>query len=223
MATKPKKRHRLVILISGRGSNMRALIDAAQAPDYPAQVVKVISNRPDAAGLNTAATAGIATAIVDHKVFEDRESFEAALDAAIAEAKPDLICLAGFMRILTAQFVRRWQDRMINIHPSLLPAFKGLHIHERVLEAGVRFTGATVHFVSPEMDDGPVIVQAAVPVLAQDDAISLSARVLAQEHRIYPMAVRWIAEGRVRVSGRRVLIDGAPAAPAPTINPLIES
>ncbi len=221
MALKPQKRRRLVILISGRGSNMRALIDAAQTQGYPAEVVKVISNRPDAAGLKTAAAAGIATAIVDHKAFEDRESFETALDAAIAKAKPDLICLAGFMRILTAQFVRRWQDRLINIHPSLLPAFKGLHIHERVLESGVRFTGATVHFVSPEMDDGPVIVQAAVPVLATDDEVSLSARVLAQEHRIYPLAVRWIAEGRVRVSGRRVLIDGAEQAPAPTINPQI--
>lgn len=216
-------KHRLAVLISGRGSNMRALIEAAQAPGYPARIVKVIANRPDAAGLDFARAQGIETAVVDHKNFDGRPAFEDALNGAIAQAQPDLVCLAGFMRILTADFVRRWQDRMINIHPSLLPAFKGLHTHERVLESGARFTGATVHFVRPEMDDGPIIVQAAVPVLAGDDADRLAARVLEQEHVIYPLAVRLIAEGRVRVAGRHVAIDGAGLAPGPVVNPMPES
>lgn len=220
MTQQPLRKHRLVVLISGRGSNMRALIEATQAPDYPAQIVKVIANRPDAAGLAFASAQGIEALVINHKDYQDRPAFEAALNAAIAEAAPDLVCLAGFMRILTADFVRRWQDRLINIHPSLLPAFKGLHTHERVLEAGARFTGASVHFVRPEMDDGPIIVQAVVPVLADDDADRLAARVLAQEHVLYPLAVRLIAEGRVRVSGRHVLIDGASMAPSPVVNPM---
>ncbi|RME65407.1 MAG: phosphoribosylglycinamide formyltransferase, partial [Alphaproteobacteria bacterium] len=219
MARIPRSKRRLVVLISGRGSNMLALIGAAKSADYPAAVVKIISNNPNAAGLASAKAARVETAVVNHKDFAARAAFEAALDDAIASAKPDLICLAGFMRILSADFVRRWQDRMINIHPSLLPAFKGLHTHERVLESGVRFTGATVHFVRARTDDGPIIIQAAVPVLPGDDVKSLAARVLAEEHVIYPHAVRLIAEGRVRVIGRHVRIEAPGPAPAPVVNP----
>ena len=213
------KRLRLGILISGRGSNLQALIAAAAAPDYPAEIALVLSNRPDAAGLGRATAAGLATAVVDHKRFGERAAFDAEIDRALRTHRVELVCLAGFMRLLTPGFVAAWSDRMINIHPSLLPAFKGLHTHARALAAGVRFAGCTVHFVRPEMDEGPIIVQAAVPVLAGDDEASLAARVLEAEHRCYPQAVRWIAEGRARIVDGRVVIDGAPAPPDGLINP----
>jgi phosphoribosylglycinamide formyltransferase-1 len=208
------KRLKLGVLISGRGSNLQALIDAAAAPDYPAEIALVLSNRPDAQGLARAANAGLKTAVVDHKRFADRAAFDAELDRTLRGDGIELVCLAGWMRLLTNGFVATWTDRMINIHPSLLPAFKGLHTHARALAAGVRVVGCTVHFVRPEMDEGPIIVQAAVPVLAGDDEATLAARVLEAEHRCYPLAVRWIAEGRVRVDGERAAIDGVPAGAA---------
>lgn len=212
-------RLRVSVLISGRGSNLQALIDAAAAPGFPAEVVLVLSNDPGAQGLARAERAGIATRVVDHHAFADRAGFEAALDDALVAAGSELVCLAGFMRLLGEGFVGRWRDRLINIHPSLLPAFKGLRTHERALAAGVRFSGCTVHFVRPAMDDGPIIVQAAVPVHAGDDADALAARVLAEEHRIYPLAMRLIAEGRVRVVDDRVEIDDAVAPPGAPVNP----
>lgn len=210
---------KIAVLISGRGSNLQALIDAAQSPGFPAQIAIVISNVPDVEGLKRAERAGIATSVVDHKNFDGRGPFEDALHAELVAAGVELVCLAGFMRLLTEGFVGRWLDRMINIHPSLLPAFKGLHTHERALEAGVRFGGCTVHFVRPAMDDGPIIVQAAVPILMNDTADALSARVLAEEHRIYPLAVKLIAEGRVRVDDARVIISDAQAPAVSMINP----
>jgi len=210
---------RLAVLISGRGSNLQALIDAAAAPDYPAEIALVLSNRPTAAGLGRAAAAGLPTDVIDHTRFATRAEFDAALDAALRARAVELVCLAGFMRLLTPAFVAAWSDRMINIHPSLLPSFKGLHTHERALAAGVRFTGCTVHYVRPEMDEGPIIVQAAVPIRADDDADTLATRVLAAEHHCYPMAVRWIAEGRVRIEGDRALIDGPLSSPNSAINP----
>lgn len=182
-----------VILISGRGSNMEALLKA----DISVEFAAVISNRPDARGLETARSLGVATTVVDHRGHADRKEFDAALAAEIDRHAPDLIILAGFMRVLTADFVRRYQGRMINIHPALLPAFPGLDTHARALAAGVRVHGCTVHFVTPEVDVGPIIVQAAIPVLADDDETSLAARVLEQEHRVYVQAVRWFAEGRL--------------------------
>jgi phosphoribosylglycinamide formyltransferase 1 len=192
---------RVAILISGRGSNMAALIEAAKAPDYPAAIVLVVSNRPDAHGLALAGEAGIATAIVDHRPFgEDREAFERALDAQLQAHAIDLVCLAGFMRLLTADFVRRWSGRMLNIHPALLPQFKGLHTHRRALAAAVKRHGATVHFVVPEMDSGPIVAQDSVPVLAGDTEASLAQRVLELEHRLYPLALRLVAEGRATIA-----------------------
>ena len=188
---------RVAVLISGRGSNMVSLVEAAKASDYPAEIVLVLSNRPDAAGLAHAHGAGIATAVVDHMTFgKDREAFERALQGVLDANRIELICLAGFMRLLTPSFVGRWRGAMLNIHPALLPAFKGLHTHERALEAGVKTHGATVHFVSPEMDSGEIILQAEVPVLAGDTPGTLAARVLEAEHRIYPQALRQVAEGR---------------------------
>jgi phosphoribosylglycinamide formyltransferase-1 len=213
------RRLRLAVLISGRGSNLQALIDAVAAPDYPAEIAIVISNRPQAQGLARAQAAGIACRVIDHKDFPDRTTFDAALDGVLREHAVELVCLAGFMRLLTDGFVTAWQDRMINIHPSLLPAFKGLHTHERALAAGVRVAGCTVHYVRPEMDEGPIIVQAAVPVLPDDTPDALAARVLEAEHRCYPAAVRWIAEGRLRLVDGRVVIDGARAADAALVNP----
>lgn len=212
-------RTRLGVLISGRGSNLQALIDAGAAVDYPAAPVLVISNRPEAQGLARAAAAGIRTRVIAHGSYPDRGRFEAALTEALDEAGVELVCLAGFMRLLTAAFVTRWRDRLINIHPSLLPAFKGLDTHAQALAAGVKFTGCTVHFVRPDMDSGPIILQAAVPVRQDDSEESLAARVLAAEHRSYPLAVRWIAEGRVRLAGERVLVEGALVQPPSTINP----
>jgi phosphoribosylglycinamide formyltransferase 1 len=191
-------RKRVAILISGRGSNMAALIDAAKAPDYPAEIVLVVSNRPDALGLVHAREAGIATALIDHRAFgADREAFERAIDAALDDHRIDLVCLAGFMRLFTPWFVSRWSGRMLNIHPALLPEFKGLNTHRRALEAGAKRHGATVHFVAAEMDSGPIIVQEAVPVLDGDTEETLSRRVLEAEHRIYPEALRRVAQGRV--------------------------
>jgi phosphoribosylglycinamide formyltransferase-1 len=189
---------RVAVLISGRGSNMAALIEAAQARDYPAEIVLVVSNRPDASGLGRARQAGIATAILDHAAFaDDREAFERALDAALTAQRIDLVCLAGFMRLLTPWLVNRWNGRMLNIHPALLPQFKGLHTHRRALAAGVKRHGATVHFVVPEMDSGPIIAQDSVAVVAGDTEATLAARVLEIEHRLYPQALRLVAEGRV--------------------------
>ena len=212
-------RLKTAILISGRGSNMQALVDAAADTDYPAEIVSVISNVPGAGGLERAAQAGISTTAIDHQDFDGRASFENALHAELTEAGVELVCLAGFMRLLTAEFVERWFDRMINIHPSLLPAFKGLQTHERVLAEGVRFTGCTVHFVRPAMDAGPIIVQGAVPVLPGDDADSLAARVLNAEHRCYPHALRLVANGRTSIVDKTVIVDGAEGPTDITVNP----
>jgi len=192
---------RVAVLISGRGSNMMALVEAAQAPDYPAEIALVVSNAPDAAGLGGARRAGIETAIVDHRAFgADREDFERALDAKLHAHRIELVCLAGFMRLLTPWFVTQWSGRLLNIHPSLLPLFKGLDTHRRAIEAGAERHGATVHFVVPEMDSGPIIVQDAVPIIAGDTEETLAARVLEVEHRIYPQALRLVAEGRVTLA-----------------------
>ncbi len=204
-------RKRVGILISGRGSNMAALIEAAKAGDYPADIVLVASNRPHAGGLETARAAGIATATVDHTAYgKDRAAFERAMQAVLDKHRVEFVCLAGFMRILTAGFVGQWQGRMLNIHPALLPAFKGLDTHARALEAGVKIHGATVHFVVPEMDSGPIIAQGAVPVHDDDTEQTLAARVLAVEHRIYPLALRLLAEGRITLAGGRCRIAGPP-------------
>ena len=190
-------RKRVAILISGRGSNMAALIEAARAPDYPAEIALVVSNVPDAAGLARARAAGITTVALDHKAFgKDRAAFEAALQKILEEHRIDLICLAGFMRLFTAGFVGRWSGRMLNIHPSLLPLFPGLDPHGRALRAGAQISGATVHFVIPETDAGPIIAQESVPVLPADTPDSLAARVLDAEHRIYPIALRQVIEGK---------------------------
>jgi phosphoribosylglycinamide formyltransferase-1 len=192
---------RVAVLISGRGSNMVALIEAAKAQDYPAEIALVVSNRPDASGLARARQAGIATAIVDHRAFgEDREAFERALDGEFQAHRIDLLCLAGFMRLLTPWFVTRWSGRMLNIHPALLPQFKGLHTHRRALAAGVKRHGATVHFVVPEMDAGPIVAQDSVPVVEGDTEETLAERVLEVEHRIYPQALRLVAEGQVTLA-----------------------
>ena len=195
---------RYVILISGRGSNMQAILEAK----LPGNCVAVISNRPDAAGLAWAAARGVPTAAVDHKAFAERAAFDDALAAAIDQREPDLVVLAGFMRVLGDGFVRRYAGRLLNIHPSLLPAFPGLRTHAAALAAGVRVHGATVHFVTPSLDAGPIVIQAAVPVLAGDSEDELAARVLAQEHVIYPEAVRWFLEGRLRLADGCVRLEG---------------
>jgi phosphoribosylglycinamide formyltransferase 1 len=213
-------RLRVAVLISGRGSNMAALIAASREGDYPAEVALVVSNRGDAAGLAHAAAAGIATAVIEHVRYgKDREAFERALDAELQAHDIALICLAGFMRLLTPWFVRRWDGRLINIHPSLLPSFKGLDTHAHALAAGVKIHGASVHFVTSDLDAGPIIVQAAVPVLDADTPDSLAARVLAAEHRIYPLALKLVAEKRVHVVDGRCLIDAAGPAEGLLIAP----
>jgi phosphoribosylglycinamide formyltransferase-1 len=204
-------RKRVAVLISGRGSNMAALIEAAKAKDYPAEITLVVSNKSDAGGLVTARTAGIATEVVDHARYgKDRAAFERALQAALEKHRIEIVCLAGFMRLLTPWFVGQWQNRLLNIHPALLPAFKGLDTHKRALEAGVEMHGATVHFVVPEMDSGPIVAQGAVAVLPDDTEEKLAARALAVVHRIYPLALKLLAEGRIRVENGRCLIDGVP-------------
>jgi phosphoribosylglycinamide formyltransferase-1 len=212
-------RYKIAILISGRGSNMAALIDACREETYPAEVALVLSNRADAPGLEIAKAANIATQVIEHGEFESREAFDAAMTEALAASGVRLICLAGFMRLLSAEFCQRWRDSVINVHPSLLPAFKGLHVHERMLETGVRIAGCTVHFVRPAMDEGPILVQAAVPIAADDTPETLAARILVQEHRIYPLAVRLIAEGRARPAGGMVAIDNYALPEQILINP----
>jgi phosphoribosylglycinamide formyltransferase-1 len=206
-------RKRVAVLISGRGSNMASLIEAAKAEDYPAEIALVISNRPDAAGLELARKADVPTLVVDHRPFgKDRAAFERVLQHALDENRIEFICLGGFMRLFTAGFVLHWQGRMLNIHPSLLPSFPGLDPHGQALKAGVRISGATVHFVIPETDAGPIIVQAAVPVREDDTADTLAARVLAVEHRIYPLALMLVAQGRVRIVDDRCLVEGSAAS-----------
>jgi phosphoribosylglycinamide formyltransferase 1 len=199
----------IVILISGRGSNMEAIVRAAQHQQWPAKIAAIISNRADAAGLAFAAEHGIETAVVANKEFPTREAFDAALQQTIDRFAPDLVVLAGFMRILTAQFVEHYNGRLLNIHPSLLPGFTGLHTHQRALEAGVKLHGATVHFVTADLDHGPIVAQAVVPVLADDTEATLSARVLAQEHIIYPCAVRWFIEDQLTIEQGRVRLAAA--------------
>lgn len=215
---------RVGILISGGGSNMAALVAAARAPGFPAEIAVVISNRPDAGGIAKARAAGVPTAVVDHKAFADREAFEIAVHAELVRHDVELVCLAGFMRLLTPWFIGAWADRMINIHPALLPSYPGLHTHARAIADGVKLAGCTVHFVRQEMDVGPIVVQAAVPVLGSDTPETLAARVLAAEHRIYPLALEWIAGGRARVVRRAdgtefVTLDGEAEATGPLIWP----
>jgi phosphoribosylglycinamide formyltransferase-1 len=207
------RRKRVAILISGRGSNMRSLVEAAHDPSFPAEIALVLSNVATAPGLDFACGKGIATATVDHKAFASREDFERAMQDTLAAHDIDLVCLAGFMRLLTPWFVGQWRDRMLNIHPALLPSYRGLHTHERALADGVRIHGATVHFVEPEVDAGPIVVQAAVPVLQGDTPDKLAARVLAQEHRIYPLALKLVAGGAAQVEGARVVVAAEGAAP----------
>jgi phosphoribosylglycinamide formyltransferase 1 len=214
-----QSRRRAAVLISGRGSNLAALIDACARPDAAAEIALVISNRPNAAGIAHARAAGVAAEAVDHRAFGDREGFERSLDSALQAHEIDLVCLAGFMRVLSPWLTERWRDRLLNIHPSLLPAFPGLDTHRRALAAGVRFSGCTVHFVRAELDAGPIIVQGVVPVHQDDTPAALAARVLEAEHRCYPLALELVASGRARLEGERVVIEGAAAPDAIVINP----
>jgi phosphoribosylglycinamide formyltransferase-1 len=207
------------VLISGRGSNLQALIAARRTPGYPADIALVISNRADAYGLTLAKQARIPTAIIPHAAHPTREAFEAAIHEQLQKKSVELVCLAGFMRVLSPSFVKMWENRMLNIHPSLLPSFTGLGTHARAIAAGVRFSGCTVHFVSPELDSGPIIMQAAVPVHPQDTPDALAARVLKAEHRCYPAALRLLAENRLRIEDNRVLIDGHLAPVDTVLNP----
>ena len=197
---------RCVVLLSGRGTNLAAILEAAQAADYPAMIAGVVANKADAPGLQLARAAGLPVTVVPNANYPDRDSYDAALQVAVDAYTPDLVVLAGFMRILTPAFVNHYAGQMINIHPSLLPSFTGLHTHQRALDAGVRIHGCTVHFVTAELDHGPIIAQAAVAVHADDTATTLAARVLAEEHRIYPAAIRWFAEGRLRIAGQQVVL-----------------
>ncbi len=214
---------KVAVLISGRGTNLQSLIDTfgPDIADSPVKIVLVLSNRPDAQGLERAAKAGLKTEIVDHKSFATREDFDVAMDREIRAAGAAFIVLAGFMRLLTEGFINAWKDRMINIHPALLPAFPGLHTHQRALEAGVKLHGCTVHFVRHETDTGPIIAQAAVPVLPGDDETTLAARVLRAEHQLYPLALRLIAESKVRVEAEHAIVAEASAADGILFNPAI--
>ena len=212
-------RKRVGVLISGRGSNLQALIDACKPRDFPAEIVLVISNVPQAQGLLRAEAALIPTITINHKDFSSREAFDVALDKALNEAHVELLCNAGFMRLHTAGFVERWRDRHLNIHPSLLPAFRGLDTHARIIEAGVTISGCTVHFVRSELDSGPIVAQAAVPVLGNDTADSLATRVLEAEHRLYPHALSLVASGAVRVEGEHVIGTASEEKQAPLFSP----
>lgn len=207
------------VLISGSGSNLQALINACAHEDFPARIGVVISNKSEAYGLKRAQDAGIATHVINHRDFSGREAFDAALHAALLEHGVELVCLAGFMRLLTPGFVQLWHNRLLNIHPSLLPAFKGLHTHEAALKAGVRFSGCTVHLVRAEMDVGPIVIQAAVPVHEDETPETLGARVLAEEHRCYPQALRWLAEGRLVIENETVRVTNAHAPDQALRNP----
>lgn len=207
------------VLISGRGSNLRALITACAAPDFPAEIVLVLSNKPDAQGLEHARAAGIETAAIEHGAFPDRESFDRQLAEKLKASGAELVCLAGFMRLLSSWFVEAWRDRVVNIHPSLLPTFKGIDAHAQAIAAGVRLSGCTVHIVRPEMDTGPILVQAAVPVLPDDDEDTLAARILEAEHLCYPHAVRLLAENRVEILEDRAIIDMPNMVTGPLIHP----
>ena len=212
---------KVAVLISGRGSNLQALIDAfgPQMANSPVQIVLVLSNRPEAQGLERAAKAGLKTEIVDHKAFASRDDFDVAMDREIRAAGAEFVVLAGFMRLLTEGFINAWKDRMINIHPALLPSFKGLDTHKRALEAGVKLHGCTVHFVRHETDTGPIIAQAAVPVLPDDDESALATRVLRAEHKLYPLALRLVAEGKVRVEDERAIVADGRAVDGVLLNP----
>ena len=215
---------KLAVLISGGGSNLQAIIDACNTPDYPAEIVLVFSNQLDAGGLERGRKAGIRSEAISHKGYPGgREAYDTAVSALIEESGADLVVLAGYLRLVSESFVTRWKDKLINIHPSLLPSFKGLHVHQAALDAGVKFAGCTVHYVVPEVDSGPIIAQAVVPVLPGDDAGKLAQRILKQEHRIYPQVIRWIAEGRVSVDDKGIVTvaDAKPAEFA-EINPAIE-
>lgn len=216
-----KQKKRTAILISGRGSNMQALVRAMAAPAFPAETAVVISNRPEALGLDWAKEQGLATVAIDHRQFATRVAFEARLHQTLLEYGTELVCNAGFMRLLTGGFVDRWRDRHLNIHPSLLPAFPGLNTHERVLQSGVMITGCTVHFVRLEMDSGPIIAQAAVPVVAGDRQDTLAARVLEAEHRVYPLALDLVASGRVQVVNGLAIISAEVDIPQPLVVPVL--
>jgi len=204
---KTASKKRVAVLISGRGSNMMALVEAAKAPGFPAEIVLVLSNKADAAGLAFAREHGIATSVIEHRTYgKDRAAFDAAMQAALEAHGVEIVCLAGFMRLLTPGFCEAWAGRMINIHPALLPSFKGLDTHARALEAGVKLHGCTTHFVTPGMDEGPIIAQAAVPVLDDDTEATLAARVLKEEHRIYPETLRLLASERLRIEGQCVRV-----------------
>ena len=210
------------VLISGRGSNLSALINAAKDPDYPAEICLVISNRPKAKGLEIAHEAGISQCVIDHKAFETRDEFDAALSERLQEAGIEYVCLAGFMRILSPTFVTEWRGRVINIHPSLLPAFKGLNVHERMIDAGVKIAGCTVHFVDAQMDGGAIIGQAAVPIRADDTPEDLAARILRQEHKLYAECVRLVAKQKVRISGGKAILDAPIEDTATLTNPAVD-
>ena len=220
MSAAPSRR-RVAVLISGRGSNMTSLIAAAKDPAFPAEIALVLSNRPEAPGLVTARENGITTVAIDHRHHLSREAFERAMQEVLEAHAIELICLAGFMRILTPWFVERWTGRMINIHPALLPLYRGLHTHERALADGVKLHGASVHFVVPGMDEGPIIAQAAVPVLDGDTPDALGARVLAQEHVIYPLALGLLAGGRLTIDGVRVRVSGEAATTSALVAPQV--
>ncbi|MBT3400862.1 MAG: phosphoribosylglycinamide formyltransferase [Rhodospirillaceae bacterium] len=207
------------VLISGRGSNLQALIAACATPGFPAEIVLVVSNKPNAQGLDHARAAGIETSVIEHGAFPDRESFDRQVDEKLRASGAELVCLAGFMRLLSSWFVEAWRDKVVNIHPSLLPAFKGIDAHAQAIAAGVRLSGCTVHIVRPEMDAGPILVQAAVPVLPDDDDDTLAARILEAEHLCYPHAVRLLAEDRVKILDERAIIDMPDMVTGPLIHP----
>lgn len=215
---------KLAVLVSGGGSNLQAIIDACKASDYPAEIVLVFSNQPDAGGLERARRAGIRAEAISHKGFEGgREAYDSTVSGLIEHSGADLVVLAGYLRLVSESFVTRWQGRLINIHPSLLPSFKGLHVHQAALDAGVKYSGCTVHYVVPEVDSGPIIAQAVVPVLPGDDAGALAQRILKQEHRLYPQVIRWIAEGRVSTNDAGIVTVADAAAPDfAQINPVLE-
>jgi phosphoribosylglycinamide formyltransferase-1 len=215
------ERLRVGVLISGRGSNLQSLIDASASRDYPATIACVIANIAGVEGLKRAERAGIATHVVSHAAHDSREAFDGALDQILCSSGAGFVCLAGFMRVLSNTFVDKWRGRLVNIHPSLLPAYKGLHVHRRVIESGARISGCTVHFVVPELDSGPIIAQAAVPVLPGDTADALASRTLAAEHKLYPLALRLVAEGRVILDGERVLYRGVREADGQFFSPAL--